>query len=93
MDKVKIPNEDVIKELLVQFVKDIRKETSDDPRIMASIIALMVGATVASGAVSGEELVNRIVGHLIENDMIQPEEISLEEIAAMQEMPDKEFLN
>ena len=93
MVAIKIPNEENIKKLLVQFVKDIEKEIAEEPKALGTVIALMVGATVASGSISGEDIMSRILIHLIDNNMLQPEELSLEEIQAMQETPAEKFLN
>jgi len=93
MEKMKIPNEEKAKALLIKLIRDIHNDISDDPRILASMAALLIGAIVSTETISGEDIVSGIVGHLIENGLLNPVELTQEEVLAMHKMPAKNQLN
>ena len=91
MKKIKIQNEAQLQKLMLNFIKDIRNEIDKDPKVLANVMALLIGSVVASDLFTGEEMLSIIISHLVENGLLTPNEITEEEIVAMHESSKEEY--
>ncbi len=90
---MKKSKEAAAKELIIQLIKDAQTNISEDPKILITLCILFTDAVIASKLISGEEMINMLVTHLMHNDLLHPIKMSMEEISAIQNIPAKKYLN
>ena len=83
-----------IKEAMGDFFREIIETTKGDPELIKAAITMMVVAAVATQNIDGQDIIENIMGHLINEGHIDIQKLTANAITALQtEMPPKEELH
>jgi len=77
-----------LQEALKDFMEENMHLLGKDPEALMRNLAILVGAFIRLELITGQDMLNALLTHLVKNDLIELHEISEVEIKAMEEIAD-----